>query len=238
LAYPHHPITEAVVEVRVASPVPQSTLEKMARRFKKDYPLRDDLAQVQVQIQPSAPPQATQEPYGFKLSSEDGTNLILLSPISITTSRLAPYLNWEDLIRRAQANWETWKKVVGYRQIVRIGVRFINRIDVPTHNVGMVRAEDYLTISITLPHPDWIFSQYAMQVILPVSGGITLVANTATIPSPIVDHGSFVLDLDFSKEGDLPQRDDELWSLINSMRQIKNDYFEKFITDKSRALFA
>lgn len=216
-----------------------TTLEKVARKFRREYPRKESLAQLELKLEEASPPQAIPHPDGFKLSSEDGADLILLKPHTITTSRLAPYTSWESLIGRAKENWQVWKRVVEYREIARVGVRIINRIDIPLKDApDKLRTEDYLRISVELPHRDMVYTRYALQIQLPLDDGLSLVVNSATVPPPLIDHYSFLLDLDFSKEGDLPQRDDALWELVDTLRKPKNEMFEQFITDKTRALFA
>jgi uncharacterized protein (TIGR04255 family) len=45
------------------------------------------------------------------------------------------------------------------------------------------------------------------------------------------------LDIDVSRAGDPPQKDDEIWALIDRIRVHKNHIFEESVTDKARELF-
>ena len=77
-----------------------------------------------------------------------------------------------------------------------------------------------------------------MQIVGPFSDeGFKLRINTNVVQSPLIDHFSIVLDLDLSPQGDIPQRNDEIWEMINLMRGHKNNAFEMCITDKARELF-
>jgi uncharacterized protein (TIGR04255 family) len=48
---------------------------------------------------------------------------------------------------------------------------------------------------------------------------------------------SVVLDIDVFRAIDVPSSEDEIWSLMEHLRTIKNQLFEASITDKARELF-
>lgn len=234
--YAHPPITEAVIEVRFRAPASASMIEKITRKLRKNHPHKEPLLQLEVKV--STSPEAVAHPDGYKLTSEDGADLVLVRPGSLSTSRLAPYMGWERFLSRAKDNWGVWKGVVDWREVSRVGVRFINRVDIPMAlSSERPKVDDYFSISVRLPDKDMLFDHYGLQISLPQQDGIRVVVNAATVPPPLVDHHSILLDLDISKESDLPKREDALWDFIDKLRNLKNDMFERFITDKTRALF-
>lgn len=64
-----------------------------------------------------------------------------------------------------------------------------------------------------------------------------VIVNAGTMPSPLIDHASLLLDIDLFKAKDLPRRDDEIWALLAVLRLQKNDLVEAFITSRARELF-
>src|SRR4051794_40990690 len=126
--YKRPPITEAVVEVRIASSIEQELLEKVKARLMEYYPLppqrRFDM-QVEVGEQST---KVRQSASGYRLTSADAAGVVLIGPSAISTSRLPPYEDWDLFIAPARRNWDIWKRLVGWREIARIGVRYINRI--------------------------------------------------------------------------------------------------------------
>lgn len=177
---------------------------------------------------------------GYRATSLDSADILIISTLNFLVSRLAPYMGWESFYARASRDWEVWKRVAGYRRVQRIGVRYINRIDIPCEAGQKIQLEDYFTCYPEAPEVTGFpgLARYAMQLILP-SGpeGCSLMINGASVPSPLVNHASFLLDLDISKEGDAPQNDDQVWALIDRTRDHKNRAFESCITDRARALF-
>jgi uncharacterized protein (TIGR04255 family) len=79
---------------------------------------------------------------------------------------------------------------------------------------------------------------YAVQAVLPLADiGCKLTLNSAAVPSPILDHSSFLFDQDIAREIDPPQSDEAIYDLLNEIRVQKNKFFEACITDRARALF-
>lgn len=240
MPYARPPIIEAVIELRFAATSSQPVIEAAARRLRDDYLFSDQENVVQFKLEPMA---QKAEPstlwLGVKLSSMDRTDSVLFRQDAFICSRLAPYTGWDDFFARTVRAWEVWRKSAGYTALSRIGVRYVNRIDIPLGNETLVQTEDYLNIFPKSPD-DLVtpMSGYAMQVTRPLGvDDCVLTLNTATVPPPLIGFASIVLDLDVFKETSLPQRDDEMWSLLTRMRGYKNRIFESCITDRARALF-
>lgn len=242
--YPRAPITEAVIEVRFQEPVPKELVEKVRARMQEhEHYVRINpwsMKTLQVDIA-SAIASASQEVSGYRADSLDGTDVFIMSTAHFSVSRLAPYTGWEAFYSRANRDWADWKRAVGYRRIQRVGVRYINRIDIPCEPGQKVHLEDYFTcypeVAEKIGFPT--LRNYAMQLVLPDGpDGCKLIINAASVPSPLLNHASFVLDLDIVKEGNVPQNDDELWDLIARIRNYKNTAFESCVTDRARVLFS
>lgn len=180
-----------------------------------------------------------QEPLGFKLTSVDASDLVSLTPSTIGTSRLAPYLGWESFIAQARHNWDIWIRIVGWREVSRVGVRYINRIDIPTPEERPVTIEDYLRLNFKLPPADLPpVTHFAINAQAPLGkDNCKLILNAGSVPSPLVKTASFVLDIDVSLETELPRNEEALWEIVGRMREHKNFVFETCITDRTRALF-
>jgi uncharacterized protein (TIGR04255 family) len=238
--YKRPPITEAVVEVRIAPPANRDLLDKVQGRLQSEYPLPPQRTfNMHVEVGEETA-KLRQEPLGYRLTSTDASEVVSIAAGAIATSRLPPYEGWEPFVARARKNWETWKRVVGRREIIRIGVRYVNRIDVPNPTQEPVAIEDYLNFSIRLP-PAGIppVLHFAINAQAPLGKDeCKLILNASTAPSPLVKTVSFILDLDVSLDVGLPQNDEALWALVDRMREYKNFIFETCITDRARALFS
>jgi uncharacterized protein (TIGR04255 family) len=237
--YTRPPITEAVVELRFAAPQSIDHVEKVKSQLAGDYSLPPQALQ-SLTISPgaSAPTLGLE---GYRLFSADAANIAIISRSSISSSRLAPYTGWEDLVGRARANWAVWKRVAGWQQVARVGVRYINRIDVPNPGDMPISIDNYLLFKPVFPmfeghQPVDTFAINASMGV--ANSGFRLILNAGVTASPLVKTTSFLLDIDISQESDLPNSDDALWLLIEQIRNVKNRVFEASITDAARKLFS
>ena len=239
MAYKKAPITEAVIELRFARSFDKALIEDAARRLRGEYFYQDPENAVNVKIEVGT--QKTQVDtawQGVKLSSLDRTDCVFFRTNTFICSRLAPYTGWEDFSARALRGWEVWRKTAGSIELARIGVRYINRLDIPSETDASLNVEDYLNVS---PHsPGELarpMSSFTMQIVKPLDDDCMLALNSGTVVPPLIGFASLALDLDVFREVDLPRRDEDLWALINRIRDHKNRVFESCITDRARALF-
>ena len=233
--YKRPPITEAVIEIRFAAAIDSATLDEVSAAFKSFYPREELLKGVQFQMNLGVTPSAVEQ-IGYRRSSPDQTHILLLIPPSLLMSQLAPYPGWDQFFGRFCRDWDVWKKSVGYRKIIRIGVRYINRIDIPSSE-PVVYEEQFLNVYPHIPEVLGPMTQYAVQAQLPIVDiGCNLTLNSSVVPSPLLDHRSFVIDQDIGKDNP-PQNDDGIYQLLKQIRATKNRVFEACITDRARELF-
>lgn len=241
--YKRPPITEAVIEIRFETPLDGKNLNKTSEDFAPSYPCLEFTKNVAVEVNlgqaEDALPAAQFKDYqiGFRRSSPDLSEIILLWPGSLLVSQLAPYPGWEEFIGRFSRDWFIWKQSRGYRKISRIGVRFINRIDIEIVD-GIIDESQYLNVFPRLPDVFGTVIGYGIQVRLPAAEiGCNVTINSGAVPSPLLGHGSFLLDIDVAIESNVPQNDSDVFGLIDRIRVRKNEVFEACITDKARELF-
>jgi uncharacterized protein (TIGR04255 family) len=214
--------------------------EKLAQRLKKSYPhsradkeveFRVDTTGGQVDVRPQSEAQI------LRLSSEDAINIVLIKPRSLVTSRLPPYPGWEALRDRARENWSSWRAIAPSFDVERVGVRYINRIDLPG---GTINLGHYLAFRPQLANISaGPISGYTLQVALPTFKPLWSATLTSTIiqPPPVPDRTSILLDIDVYRADQLPKRDEELWPVVDEAQAVKNDLFERCITPAARELF-
>lgn len=240
--YKRAPITEAVIEIRFETLLSKELVDNLHERLLPMHSSSVRLAERDVHVDVDEE-QATfdKSDAGYKLANKDQNEILLITPKSMVCSRLAPYKGWENFRSRAEDIWKRWKKVAGYHRIQRLGIRYINRIDIPVPDgEAKIQIEDYLTVYPEYPEPGLIFglSAYTMQIAGSLGvGDFYLTMNTKAEPPPLLEHLSIVLDLDVSLMVDVPQKDGDIWKILEEMRHHKNDIFEASITDKSRELF-
>ncbi len=241
-SYTRAPITEAVIEIRIDSSLDQAEIEKASAKFLAHYPQDQRIDNVTFAVRlanelGSATKTRVNRNIGYRRSTLDLTHLLVLLPSSLMVSQLAPYPGWDEFYRRFCRDWRIWKKAIGFKTISRVGVRYINRIDIPVQNES-VEHEAYLNVYPKLPDIIGKVGRYAVQAVSYFEDiGCTLTLNSAVVPAPILDHASFVIDQDIAREIDPPQSDKAIFQLLNEIRTKKNAVFEACVTDRARELF-
>jgi uncharacterized protein (TIGR04255 family) len=239
MRYKRPPITEAIIELRFVRPFGEDVIKRAARDLQPEYTFRDRDEGRQIKID-GATGKAESEVHwsGERLSSLDRADILILRTTAFVSSRLAPYLGWEQYIDRTLSAWRAWRKAAGAPiELSRVGVRYVNRIDIPSAPNEVVQIEDYLQLYPKLPEGPPM-TGYAMQVTRSIGAdNCNLILNSASVVAPMIGFISFAVDLDIYRETDLPRRDEELFQLLNQIRVHKNGVFESCITERSRVIF-
>jgi uncharacterized protein (TIGR04255 family) len=245
--YKRPPVTEAVIGIQLAGQISEADLRKVSSHFGDLYPGQQQVKTgvVQVVSLPDSRPPVTNvhENVGYRRTSDDATEIILFMPNTLIISQLSPYPGWDVFFRRFTRDWRLWKREMGFLAISRVGLRYINRIDIPINpnflEQGFINQEEYLNVFIQLPSVLGPTSGYTGQAVLPMNDlGAQLVINTAVVPPPLLGHTSFLLDIDIGKIQAVPQRDEDIVNFLNLARNKKNFIFEACITDRARELFS
>ncbi|RIZ70303.1 MAG: TIGR04255 family protein [Methylococcales bacterium] len=239
--YLHPPITEAVIEVRVNKEISIGLTEKIANKLLKNYP--NKLPSINI-IQQSfdngiASLNANNGiQHGFQLRSNDQLDVAIISQSSVTVARLAPYQGGVSLYDKFVNVWKAWKAIAKIQPISRIGVRYINRIDIPLTDANKIELRDYLTFYPESPDLSNLpIAEYLIKVTQQVNEMWSATITSATLQPILVNHISLLLDIDVFRTEHIPIKDEDLWTMITEARSIKNTVFQSCITQKTRDLF-
>lgn len=240
--YPKAPITEGVIHLRVAGVATADEQQKVVHRLTKHYPHSNPLQEFSLRIDTTGGEVAVdQKPQGFRLNTNDQTDVVLVFPDGIAAARLAPYQGWEYLRDRARVAHEEWRRSTAHRAVTRIGIRYLNRIDIPLNGVSQVDLATYLAFRPQIPEIGiGPIVGYMVQATLATDTPLwsASIASTIVTPPPLLNHVSLMLDIDVFRTEQIPGNEAELWRTIDDARLIKNRVFERCITDESRKLFA
>jgi uncharacterized protein (TIGR04255 family) len=248
--YKKAPITEAVIDLRVA--LPEGTrveaLRDLHSRLSKVYNAPQELYEGVAQIElggPSPITRAARSLRGYRFDRAVPERVMTAKLDGFSYSALAPYDRWETFRSEAKELWELYRDSYHPAHVTRVAVRYINRINVPLRSAdskGALQLEDYFRtypqIAEGLAHNT--MAGFIMQVQVPQPDlESTLMLNQAVVPPPDPEVVlSVVLDLDLFREVQWDPNDDGLvWSFFDKLRERKNQAFEASITDNTRKLF-
>lgn len=244
--YKNAPIVEAVIEIKVTLP-DGLTLDDLARVHAEEasrYPRTERRMYIQTEFRSGPDPsavaqQASQQQIGHVYTSSDGRQIFHSRFDGFMYSLLAPYDQWEPFVSEALRLWAQYAAIVKPVSVDRLGVRYINRLDIPSLNFDI---NDYLRtrpeISPDLPQD---LNGYFFQVRLPLPnyGAVTNIISTV-VPAAVAGHSSLLLDIDCFQEIALSSSDDTfnevLVSRLETLRNAKNMVFEASITQATREM--
>lgn len=236
--YSKPPLIEAVLELRFETGLSERDLSRAKDRLQKTFPSVEQMVNLEARLEPNGSVRQVGLS-GYKLTAKNGADVVLLQEKSLTASRLAPYEGWQLLLEKAQENYRLFEKVVGFRRVTRVGARFVNRIDVPNELLAHRHVGDLLKVRISLPEGVAAsLGTFSLAINLVHAGsGLKVLAQVAIGEPALIDHTSVFVDLDFAVDRDLPASMEQLWELVATMRDPKDEVFESILTPELRELF-
>lgn len=244
--YDNAPIVEAILELQVVLPSSSdlsdvSSLSHVMdgdRRFTAMAPVVEVQGEVQVREQDVVGATSGRH-VGFTFPRADGARVVHARLDRFAYSWMAPYERWESFLAEAEDMWHRYVARAKPQGVTGVGVRFINRIDVPS---SPVEIRDYLRTAVDVsPYLPQGVSSMFMQVDVPLGQYDAVVTITSAL-SPPARSGftSLILDIDAKRPVSLdrsaPDFEASLVDVMAALRAAKNFVFEACITDATRGL--
>jgi uncharacterized protein (TIGR04255 family) len=237
-AYQAAPIVEAVVEIIFCTPISDSRVQQIAHKIGRFYPNRLNQKTRGVEVNVAAGiANFLDSSDVVALSSADETEGVVITASSVVCRQLAPYCGWDAFFSRLKRDLGAAEKILSARPIRRIGMRFINRIDLLASEKRAF-PNDYVTISLGLP-PHFQCADVASIACQADYGArpLRVVLNAGFADSPIPAAKAIILDIDVIEETTLPSDYMGVYELLTIMRGVKNEIFEASITPYARERF-
>jgi uncharacterized protein (TIGR04255 family) len=240
------PIIEAVMDIRTR--VSDLWSEKRAKEVLNvripEYPVTHSITQFmhEFSVGPNRNPQPqknTRSWNGIRIETADHIQIAQFNRNGFVFSRLHPYENWDRFIGEALRLWMLYKELVKPVQIERIGVRFINRMDVAQKDF---RIDDYLQdIPKYFLGSEFHTSGFLYNDILEIPGYLYVIKVVRTIQPLQPDAEKkigVIIDIDvFTKQDFSANPADILDKFLSEMRWLKNKIFFQSITSKAKEMF-
>ena len=232
--YNNPPIKEAVfdLQIRSSSFFSENLFKKFLRQVEGYIP--HGLIQ-NINIDTHTNTQAS-EIVGYRCISTDKKQIVQFKKYGFSFNRLQTYNGWEKNYREALKLWNVYCEIMNPTAITRVANRFINQFHIP--NICTKPAEYFNTYIQYDNSISSIWNQMSYRILLSHSNGIqsnTMFDNNINQNNQSVN---VVFDIDvFSEKLNLLQKDTStLENIFNQLRKVKNEVFEKGITNKTRNL--
>jgi uncharacterized protein (TIGR04255 family) len=239
--YPNAPITEAGIHLMVqpSDGISVGDLVRCHEGEENSYPLSKELqmATGHFEMGPRVSAAASAQHVGFVYTSSDQRQVYQVRVDGFLFSRLAPYESWEAFCKEARRLWQLYRERLKPAAVTRVAVRYINRLDIPAERIEI---KDYLRtmpeIGEGLPQT---LAGYFMQLQIPMDDiRSKLFLNETIGQSPKSGCLALILDIDLFRSDDIPNDEESIWQMFETLRVRKNEVFEACITDRARELFA
>jgi uncharacterized protein (TIGR04255 family) len=238
--YRNPPIQEAICEVHftLSEPLALQRIESLKPIWSTIYPDQKIVQEKRVDFHLSPEGFQTKEGnLGHRLicKSADGKRLVQVSGLFIAINQLSPYPGWEESFRDTiLERFEDLQKATGLLKFKRVGLRYINRIDVP--QVPLVWG-DWFKPKLPAPSlPGFKQREWQMQFHQELSGDRRFIINAAALPPRDGKVSPIMLDLDLIWDG-ASREPGELSRTLEHVHGPHRLVFEAYLSNKVRKLF-
>jgi uncharacterized protein (TIGR04255 family) len=239
-SYKKPPIIEAVIEVRFQESLSNEQLEKVFLKQKAKFTVQK-IEEFGIRLshndKTGTQAETSSSLVGFKLiDNADNSNIVQIKHNSVSVSRFPPYEGWPSLLETFVRYFDLYTNKK-FKTTSRIGVRYINRIDIPFSN-DKITLENYFKIYPKFPKKFPDINRFVVNSISPIDSDRMLTINIHSAPdNPLINHGSFIFDLDVAQMVNLPTTSANLYKLLDIIRDKKDFLFESLLTPACKRLF-
>lgn len=240
------PISEALLEIRFNpnKDVTTEKLEKFVDSLCSDYPKKEPVLNQSFEVMFSgdgAPKHNIDvQPGGFKITNTQGNRIVIGAIDKLVVSYLPPYRPWPELKNSTKDLFEKLMEFVPQNQVIRLGMRFINKINLPLDKDFVF--QKYIKTFQPLPKYEGLssaVSKFETVVSIPLND----IECESTIRQAAIDSKegdgdflTFVLDVDVFQSKNYDVNDwSEIWGVFDNMREKRNAIFFGSLTDEALA---
>lgn len=239
------PIKEALIDIQIDLPKTTTAddLKLLHEKIKGDYPKLNPRREIegQIEIKEGIPVSSTAQDLGIKgyiAVSGDGQKIAQFRLDGFTFNRLKPYKDWKEFRGEAFRLWELYSATITDCSVRRVGVRFINVLELPLSSNDLGKYLKCLPSSPIGNDKRWFVSSFMNTVEFHDPGldyrvRITQARQRSKNPGVITVH----LDIDVYKLAAFGKDFPKAWETIDSFQAIKNDIFFGLITDSTEKLY-
>ncbi|MBI3868429.1 MAG: TIGR04255 family protein [Verrucomicrobia bacterium] len=238
------PIVEAAIDIRARATVEleEAPVREQLESQLAEYTFLDSQRELQLESTFTAgkPQGQTVKDLGWqavRFQSRDAKHIVQVSKNGLVFSRLAPYTDWAHFLGEWLLMWNLFKTVGQPAAIHRIGLRFINRIQLTE---GEVKIDDYLNPAPAAPCGfDLPFRGFFQHDVLGVPGHPYAMNVVRAIQPATPGTGpGIILDIDVFTVDDAQLEDRNLSTSLAEMRWLKNKVFFGSITEKTKSIYS
>lgn len=237
--YANPPVVEALCEVYFADSrwddtVPGRFFDRVqSMGFSEKEPVQRHEAQVHLGA-PSGPTPVVRQDTRMRFRSADRARVVQIESDLVVVNQLRPYPTFADWSPSVLAVARTFAELVEAAGVSRIGLRYINRINLPGSRVNL---REWFMVAPQIPSA-WedTSGSFLIRVERKVAENLGLILTFGSAPSA-AGESSFMLDLYAVHTLQAPASVESLPPLLEDAHACIEDAFEGSITESLRARF-
>lgn len=241
--FPNAPIVEAVIDLRVQLPenFEPAVLNSYHDLIKEHYPekkiQRFIKSGIKITDGMDGQVDTTTGIKGIQFNSKEEKKVVQVQIDGFTFSKLKPYERWDVFVAEGKELWNKYKVLTKTLKVVRLALRYINRIDAPLPFGDF--NEYILTNPQIAPNLPQSVSNFFMRLEIPNNSIDAIAIITQTIDLNTVNNFKvpLILDIDVVHNCEHDPEDEKIWDIFETLRVFKNDIFFNSITEKTKELF-
>lgn len=234
------PITEAILDIRVEAGIANAltATQEFADGVRGEFPIQRPIESMETRLEmaPGKPAKAESQttPIGRICWNTEETRAVQARTDGFSLNHVKRYGSWGDLRGHAREMWPRYVALVKPTTVVRIALRYINKLDFPP---GDDIAGHLQTKPLLAPNLPQAMAVNFMRVDVPFHDGRRAIITEATLPAtPETAYQSLILDIDAFVSKQMTPGDSALWDEFEALREIKNRcFFESLQTEAWRA---
>jgi uncharacterized protein (TIGR04255 family) len=240
---PKAPIVEAVIQIsaRPEGSWLENDVSKQLESILPDYPTKTSQNKlsrnIKIDVQKFA---RTVEDnfgwYGFFCQSADQIQSVQFNLDGMMFSRLAPYQKWETFSNEAKRLWTIYQKLAQPSEIQRIGLRFVNRMALPSQQIDWgqyMKAAPEAPKGLDMPLTGFFHQDTLSVPDRPYALNVIRTVQQPDLPGEI----GLIVDIDVYTTQPITDKPDALDGVLTDLRWLKNKVFFGSMTTKSLELF-
>lgn len=236
------PIKEAIIDIRTILPnnFDVTSIKEIIEPLKAEYPKVETTKRSGVEFGFNKGERVLKtedvEIFGYRLWSEDKTQVVLMTSEGLTFSRLAPYSKWNNFEAETKRLLKIYLDHVSPLSITRLAVRYINKLEIKQEKLDLSKI---LTAPPSIPvNLAFNIEGFLNRVIIrDVESDFRAIVTQAPSSDMSSGYPSIILDIDAFYENQDGIDNSEIWPIINKLRMFKNDIFFKSITDNQLEVY-
>lgn len=236
--YNKAPIIEAVMAFSIypSSSLPNNWMDKLKKLLSTEYPIVTGFQNHSVQFSVGSSAITTQQNIkpGIRLESADRKFVLRALPEVFIFSHRAPYSQWTEYEQEAKRVWDIFKKITKPKNVIRIGLRYINLIVSDSSSMDLKKYFWlYPKVPKRIKEP---LSNFLLKLQIPMEQRRVLITQAAAPPKD--GKGSVIFDIDIINERNFSIKNNSIWKELREMRRKKNIIFKSSTSNHARKGFA